>query len=154
MTGYALTLLCHSYLRWIITVLALFLIARAAAGMSRASDWSRLDERLHMALIASVDTQFMLGLWLYFVASPIPDAFLVDIGVSMRQPILRFFGLEHPLGMLVAVSLFHIGRTRSKKAANAQQRHRRVFGFTLAAVVVAAASMPWPILDTGRPLFR
>ena len=123
-------------------------------GAVRARDWTRRDERLHVALVASVDTQFLLGVWLLLIASPISAAFFVDMGVGMRQPLLRFFGLEHPLGMLIAVALVHIGRSRSKKAAGGPQRHKRVWTWTLAAALAMAASIPWPFMHSGRPLLR
>ena len=69
-----------------------------------------------MAFVGVVDLQFTLGAWLYLFASPLSHAFFADFGAGMRQPLLRFFGLEHALGMLIAVALIHIGRTRSKRA--------------------------------------
>jgi hypothetical protein len=154
MSGYAFVLYCHSYLRWVVVLLALAVIARSVAGAASAREWTRGDERLHVALVATVDTQFLLGAWLLVIASPISAAFFADIGVGMRQSLLRFFGLEHPLGMLIAVSLVHVGRTRSKKATSARQRHGRAFAFTLAAALAMAASIPWPFLQAGRPLLR
>ncbi len=151
---YTLPLFAHSYLRWLVLALALIVLGRALAGFAQARDWARGDERLHAAFVGVVDLQFTLGVWLYLVSSPISHAFFADVGGSMKQTLLRFFGLEHPVGMLLAVALVHIGRTRSKRAPTPKLRHRRVWTFTLAAVLVMAASIPWPFMPAARPLFR
>ena len=154
MSAYGLILFIHSYLRWIALGLAVVVIGRAFAGWRRSREWQRTDEKLHIALVASVDVQFLLGLILYIFLSPITQAFFMGPGPAMKDPVLRFFGVEHITTMLVAIALVHISRTRSKKASTAQLRQRRVWTMTLAALVLMLLSVPWPFLDIGRPLVR
>src|SRR5262249_9176043 len=94
-----------------------------------------------------------LGLTLYAFLSPFSHAFFADAALGMKQPALRFFGVEHIFAMLTAVVVVHIGRRRSRKAEG-RLRHRRVFVTTLAALLVILASIPWPFLRYGRPLAR
>jgi hypothetical protein len=63
-------------------------------------------------------------------------------------------GLEHLTLMLAAVAFVHVGRARSKKAADAALRHRQVFAWTLTALLCVLAGIPWPFFPTPRPLFR
>jgi hypothetical protein len=149
---YRAVLFGHAYLRWFVLLVALVVLVRTFLGWRGRREWLPADEKLHVALVAGVDLQFLLGLILY-VLSPITRAFLSDAGTAMKDPILRFFGVEHLVGMLIAVTLFHIGRAVSKKAAGAA-RHKKVFTFTLAAAVVAFLAIPWPSRPYGRPLFR
>ncbi len=151
---YALPLTLHSLLRWVILALFVVVIARAARGSRRAAEWSPLDERLHVGLVATVDIQLLLGLWLYVLASPITRAFYADPAHGMRVTTLRFFGVEHLLSMLIALALVHVGRARSKRAESPALRHRRVLKWTLGALVAVVIGIPWPMLRYGRPLAR
>lgn len=153
MTMYGVVLLVHSYLRWVLVILALLVIARAFVGWRRGTPWQPLDERYHVALTGVVDLQFLIGLILYGLFSPFTGIFFADPGGAMKEPVVRFFAVEHTTAMLIAVALIHIGRTRSKRATG-PARHRTVLIFTLVALVIMFLSIPWPNMLYGRPLFR
>jgi hypothetical protein len=101
----------------------------------------------------AVNWQFTLGVIMYFFLSPFSHAFFANVSLGYSEPTLRFFGLEHPIAMLTAVSLVHLGRERSQRATG-RDRHRSAFRWTLAAVLVFAIAIPWPFLKYGRPLLR
>lgn len=151
---YTIILWIHSYLRWAIVLAALALIALTGSGTRTARAWSRRDERLHTALLGLVDLQFLLGLMLFLWLSPISRAFFAAPKLGMHDSALRFFGMEHAVGMLVAVAVLHIGRKRSKNAASDLLRQRRAFLSTLLFLVLAVVSIPWPGSAHGRPLLR
>jgi hypothetical protein len=154
MSLYLVTLFAHSYLRWAVLVAVVCVLVRTFLGWRRAGAWTRVDERLHVALVGFTDLQFTLGVALYLFMSPLPQAFFADPAGTMKVRVVRFFGLEHPVMMLLAVALVHIGRSRSRKAATPASRHRVVFTTTSIALLILCASIPWPGLDHGRPLLR
>lgn len=154
MTVYGFVLLVHSYLRWAILVAAILVLARAFTGKSRGREWTEKDERGHAALVGLTNVQFLLGLLLYLVLSPITSAFFSGMPGSMKDSVLRFFGVEHVLAMLASIALLHIGRARSKRASTGSQRHSVVWRWTLASSVLLLAGIPWPFLKSGRPLLR
>lgn len=151
---YRMILFTHSYLRWIVLLLALLVCARSFAAWLRRAPWRPTDKSLHVALVSSVDLQLLLGLVLYFFLSPLTHAFFGDAGGAMKDPLLRFFGMEHLFGMLIALVLFHVGRAKSKKAETDALRHRHAWTFTLLALLVTFLAIPWPGLKYGRPLLR
>jgi hypothetical protein len=131
----------------------LFLTARTANGWARDRPWSRTDELAHKALMTAVNWQFTLGVIMYLFLSPNSHAFFANVGVAYAEPTQRFFGLEHPIAMLTAVSLVHLGRQRSERTTG-RARHRAAFVWTVAALLVFAIAIPWPFLKYGRPLLR
>jgi hypothetical protein len=137
-------------------VLALCLVVggRAFVGWRTARSWTVRDEKLQRAFIAALDLQFTVGLVLYVFLSPFSRVFFHDVAFAMKDSGVRFFGLEHVLGMLLAVSLVHAGRTRSMKTRTAAHRHRMVWGTTFLSLLVMCGSIPWPFLRFGRPLLR
>jgi len=151
---YPIALLVHSWARWAVLGLLVAVVIRAWRGRTGFGSWTPLDERLHVALVGVTDLQLLVGLWLYFGASPFTRAFLTDLGNAIHVRGLRFFGLEHATIMLAAVAFVHVGRVRSKRAADPLQRHRRVFAWTLTALIFVLSSIPWPYFPVARPLFR
>jgi hypothetical protein len=149
-TLYPVLLVVHSYVRWTVVAALAAVVARGLHGWSTGRPWTRADERTHVALVALVDLQLLLGAWLYLHASPFVRVFLSDPVSAMRVGELRFFGLEHPVLMLTAFVVIHVGRWRAKS----KDRHRRAATWTLAAVLLVVAGIPWPRLPHGRPLLR
>lgn len=150
---YAWTLYAHSYTRWAVVVTVLLVTVRTALGWMLGRAWSRADELTHKAMLVAVDWQFTLGVIMYLFLSPFSHTFFGNFSLGYREPTLRFFGLEHPLAMITAVSLVHFGRERSEKATG-PARHRTAFRWTCAALLLFALSIPWPFLKYGRPLLR
>lgn len=154
MTVYELTLVVHSWVRWLLVVAAIVLIVRSAFAWRRGHEWTATHERAHAALVGLADLQFTLGVCLYVFWSPFAAAFISNPAVAIKEHTLRFFGLEHPTMMVLAVALLHIGRARAKRATSARDQHRVALRWTLAALLVVLTSIPWPGLRHGRPLFR
>jgi hypothetical protein len=147
-------LVLHSYLRWVVLLAALVVVARAAAGMAFRRPWGRADEATTRVFMASLDTQLLVGLVLYFFLSPFTALAWSDLGSTMRDAPLRFIMIEHQFGMLVAVILAHAGHSRMKKMSDARRRHTMALVFFGLALLIMLASIPWPGMPAGRPLLR
>ena len=151
---YAAFLLIHSTLRWVVLILALVAIVRAIRGVVGRREWASADQSIGAWFTGSVDLQMLLGLVLYIFLSPFTREAFGDFGAAMRNAPLRFIAVEHITGMIVAVALVHIGRARTKKAADASSRHLSALIFFGLALVIMLGSIPWPGMAGGRPLFR
>jgi hypothetical protein len=148
MYGWVLAL--HSWIRWLVIVAGIVAVARAF--MERGG-WSRADDRAGIVFTTILDVQVLLGLLLYLWLSPIVAAARHDIGATMQSAPLRFWVVEHPIGMIAAIALAHVGRARIRRAPPAAKaRAARIF-FTLALLLVLL-SAPWPGLPYARPLIR
>lgn len=147
----SITLILHSLLRWVVLVTG---IAAAARGfMGKGKPWTAADSRAGLLFIAVLDLQFLLGLLLYVFLSPTVRTAFLDFGAAMKDPMLRFFAVEHALGMIVALTLAHIGRARTKKATPDDRKFRAAAVFYTLALVVILLSIPWPGMPAGRPLW-
>jgi hypothetical protein len=134
---YHATLLLHSWIRWIVVVLGIVAIARASAGADRR-------DRAALLFTIAVDVQFLVGILLYVALSPMTRAAIHNMGGAMHTSALRFWAVEHPFGMVLALVFAHVGRSRPRRAAL----------FFTTALVLILLGMPWPGLPYGRPLFR
>jgi hypothetical protein len=149
---YSTTLLIHSWLRWAVLITGLIAVLRALTRSNRP--WTPSDENAAKLFTITLDIQMLAGLLLYFVLSPLTRAAFSDFGGAMSVSGLRFWAVEHTLGMVVAIALAHIGLKRVRKAPNDPKRHRTAaifFGLALVAILI---SIPWPGMPNARPLFR
>src|SRR5436190_21809249 len=120
---YDAALHAHSWLRWLVLLVGLVAVARAFSGRSSGRAWSRADDRLGAAFTGLLDLQLLIGLAMYFALSPITTAGMRDIGGAMANTGLRFWTVEHPFGMIVAIVLAHIARVRIRQTRAAVRRH-------------------------------
>jgi hypothetical protein len=144
---YELILTAHSWLRWAALIAGVMAFAMAAVSHNRADRWG-------LILVIALDVQFLLGFALYLVLSPNTQAIFADFGAAMRDPVARFWAVEHVSLMLFAVVMAHVGRVLARKAKSpAAKRKRLLVCFALSTVAMIAAT-PWPGMASGRPLFR
>lgn len=151
---YTALLFLHSWLRWLVILAGVAALGSAVAGVSTRRAWLPADN-LRLGLFAhSLDLQMLIGLVLYIFLSPVTRSGFENISLTMRDPILRFFVVEHLTGMVVAIALAHVGRARVRKAVDAAARHRAVLIFIGLSMVALLLSIPWPGMPGGRELFR
>lgn len=150
---YPLMLSLHSWLRWAILILGVIAIVRAIGGRG-GRPWTSSDDNIGKWYNISLDVQFLIGLLLYVWLSPITQVAFADFGGAMRNAGLRFFAVEHLVGMVIAIALAHVGRARIRKASGDARRHQQAALFYGLSLIILLASIPWPGMPAGRPLFR
>ncbi len=148
---YAVLLTMHAWVRWVVVLTGLVALGRAAA---MRPIWTQADTSVARVFVGAVDLQMSLGLILYLAVSPLTQAAFVRFGDAMHDKVLRFWAVEHITGMLLAITLVHIGHVQSRRPGDARLRHRAVLLWFGAGLVAILITMPWPFLPYGRPLFR
>lgn len=142
----------HNLLRWVVLLFALLVIIRSMMGMSSNTTFTAGDRKAALFLMISTDLQLLLGLALYYLKGWV--TVLSNGGDVMSNKYNRFFAVEHLAGMLIAIILIHIGYSASKKALVDRVKHKKLFWFTLIAVLIIIITIPWPFRElVGRPLF-
>lgn len=151
---YLALLVLHSWLRWIVIVLAAVAVWRAVRGLTQKTPWSAADERIGKLFMISVDVQLLLGLLLYGLLSPTTLSAFADFGAAMKDRVARFWAVEHMSAMLLAVVAVHVGRVRGKKLGEAVERHRTALITLIVFFLLVALAFPWPWTAQARPLLR
>jgi hypothetical protein len=151
---YSAILLFHSWFRWLVLVTALVTLSRAVLGLNARKLWSAGDDRSFLLFIIAIDVQTLLGLVLYVGISPITAIAFQNLAAAMRDASLRFFVVEHAVGMVIAVALAHIGRVRVRRSIAAHDKQKTTILFVALALIVMLLAIPWPGMPGGRPLFR
>ena len=150
---YAVVLVIHSWLRWLVILSGLFAFIRAAVGAATGKAWTPADDRAGALFARIFDLQFLFGLILYVFLSPTTHAVFGNFSAAMKDDVSRFWAVEHIVGMFIAAALVHIGQIRARKT-DSLRRHKVAAIFFGLALAVVLGSIPWPSLPYGRPLLR
>ncbi|MCS6821936.1 MAG: hypothetical protein NZ551_08695 [Microscillaceae bacterium] len=141
----------HSWLRWLLIVLAIAAVAQALLGFLSKKDYTQANNRISAGFIGTMHLQLVIGLLLYFVYSPLGlPLFSQSIKAVMKNPDNRFWAVEHISTMLVAVIIAQIGRSAGKKAKTDTKRFRMELIFFGIAMALVLISIPW----SSRPWLR
>jgi len=151
---YSSALWLHSLLRWAVLLAGAVAWFRSIGGRTAKRPWTGTDELWGTLFTISLDIQLLVGLVLYIFLSPFTKIAFQDFGGAMANGSLRFWAVEHIIGMIIGIALVHVGRVKIRKTADDVRRHRLATIFFGLALVIIIASIPWPGMPVARPLFR
>lgn len=142
----------HNLMRWVVLLFVILTLVRSFSGMSGKRSFSAADRKVAMFMMIGVDIQLLIGLSLYYLRGWF-DVLTGGV-LNMADKYQRFWAIEHLAGMLIGVVLIHIGYSAAKKNIPDGQKFRKLFWFTLIALLVILITIPWPFRELiGRPLF-
>jgi Flp pilus assembly protein protease CpaA len=132
----------HNLLRWVIIILLLINIIRTFSGNK--------NMKFSLWLLISSHITLLIGLYQYFTGSMGVKLFSTYGSEVMKDSSLRFWAVEHILGMVIAISLITIGHISLKK----QSATKKSGVLFLIALIIILAVVPWPFREAiARPLF-
>jgi len=145
----------HNLLRWVILILLIISILKSYSGWQNKKRLSQGDKKIWFFTMIAAHITLLLGLiqWLAgrygMFTSALPQ------GTSMmKDKFYRFYWLEHPLTMIIAILLITLGRGMVKKSVSDTEKYRKAFWFFLLALVLILIGIPWPFREiVGRPWF-
>jgi len=132
----------HSGLRWLALILIIYAIFNALTAIKQGRDFEKKDKMIGLFTLISFHTQLLIGLILFFTSAKV-----VFVSGFMKESMLRFFAIEHPLMMLISIALVTIGYSKSKKETSSRLKFRKILVFYTLALVVLLAGIPWPFRE-------
>jgi uncharacterized membrane protein len=134
----------HSILRWIILLLLLVCLLQAiskSTAVRKTSLWLLISA--HLMLLVGL---YQLIAGRYGIMKGLPAG--VEL---MKDKFYRFFWVEHPLLMLLAIILITVARGKAKNL-----NYKSVTWLLIIALLAILAAVPWPfreIVGEGRTWF-
>jgi hypothetical protein len=138
----------HSGFRWLVLGLLVAAVLNALMKMMNNQPFTATDSRINFLTPRFMEVQFLIGLVLYFVSGRV-----LPIGDAMGEATTRFFALEHPVAMIVAVALVSIGSSKVKKGEDSKERFKTTLTFFGIALAITLAMIPWPFQNYGTGWF-
>ncbi|HEX6431181.1 MAG TPA: hypothetical protein VF008_26005 [Niastella sp.] len=144
----------HSWLRWILLILLLASIVKSYSGLSSKKALTAGDKKLWLFTMISAHTSLLIGLILLLIGRFGILTVTLPPGTSvMKDSFFRFYWVEHPLMMIIAIVFITIGRGQAKKSVPDPVKYKKAFWFFIIALLLILVSIPWPSRELiGRPL--
>ena len=134
----------HSY--WACLTLLLIVLAtiNALKGVLTKGDFLNKDYRVSLFALIVTHIQIVLGCTLYTFSPNALGAVIGNgMGSVMKDSSLRFFSLEHPLTMIIALVLISTGLSKHKKKDTSTQKFRAIAIFYSIALILVLNRIPW-----------
>lgn len=135
---YYTLLTTHSVFRYFILIFLLFVIVRSLSGWLNNKPFSPVDNKAGLLLLILSHIQLLMGFVLYFM-SPL----VIFSAAAMKDPIARYWLVEHNTLMIGAIVLITLGRVLPKKQHENVAKQKRIFMYNIIAlllIIVAIAS--------------
>lgn len=142
----------HNFMRWVLLAATLVTLVRSLMGMMNNQSFNKGHRTSALLMMISADLQLLLGFALYFMNG---WSQTLSMEGTMANKVSRYWAVEHMAGMLLGIVLIHVGYSAAKKNIPDAAKHKKLFIFTLIAIIIILASVPWPSREIGiaRPLF-
>lgn len=137
----------HSFLRYVVLILGLIAIFKAITGFSGSKSYGSSDEKISKFFVLVTHLQILLGLIIYFTFSPWFDMLLSNGMSVMKDPVTRFWTIEHLLTMLIAAIIITIGRAKSKRASDDVKKHKTMAIYYTIGFILILSAIPWPFRE-------
>lgn len=139
----------HSVLRYVIILAAIIVCVQSLVGMLQKGAFKKSNKTGILLLQIFCDLQLLFGLFLYYTSGFL---YTDKKGIDMHNHYSRFYLVEHPVSMIIAIILVHIGYKVAKKNIDDNKKFKRLFWYVFVALVIFMAQTPWQgKLDIGKP---
>jgi heme A synthase len=134
----------HSYWAYLTLLLIVLATLNALKGVFTKGDFLNKDYRISLFALIVTHIQIVIGLILYMLSPSAMGAIKGSgMGSVMKDSLLRYFSVEHPLMMIIAVVLITIGYSKHKKKETSIQKFRAIAIFYTIALVLVLIRIPW-----------
>ncbi len=132
----------HSGWAYLLLLVLAIATINALIGLFGKREFGNRD--FSFALIGLIVThiQLLIGLALWAL-SPYSSALFNNTSEVMNTPALRLLALEHPLMMIIAVTLLTIGYSKHKKKIVSHGKFKMLAIFYSLAFLVVLSRLPW-----------
>lgn len=139
----------HSGLRWVVLILLIIAVVQAFRKWQGKAEYTEGDRKLALYTLIAVHVQLIIGLVLYFFASPNVHF----TGGVMGEAVFRFYTVEHFFLMILAIVLVTIGYSRAKKKVAGADKFKTTFIFYGISLLLILLGIPWPFRGLGAGWF-
>ncbi|GAB4132443.1 MAG: hypothetical protein Fur0041_03760 [Bacteroidia bacterium] len=134
----------HSGLRYLVLFAIVAATVKAFQGWMGKKTFTPQDKKFVTLTVIFAHIQLLLGLSLYFINNWY-SAFSTE--GAMKDPLTRFFAVEHLTGMIAAIVLITVASARSKRQATDEGKFKTVAIFFAIALLLILAMIPWPFMS-------
>lgn len=135
----------HSYWAYLVLILLVISSFNALIKYFGNKEFGAFDFRVSLFTLIVIHIQLLIGIVLFFAAPYISMISEMGMGEIMKNPLNRSNIIEHPLTMIIAVTLITIGYSKHKKKLTSKPKFKMLAVFYTLALVLVLAKIPWNV---------
>lgn len=135
----------HNVTRWLVLFAAVYALYVAYSGWLGKKAYGKETRRAGMIYANVTGVQLILGLLTMFWPGSLIMSVLgnAGFGAAMKNADVRYFLVEHPVIMLVAIGLIHMGTGIARRAPTDEAKYKRLVIFFTIATLLIIVGIPW-----------
>ena len=133
----------HSGWAYITLIVLIYAVLNAIIGLTSKKEFKEKDLRTSLFTLIVAHLQLIIGFIAYFASAQFD--FLLDngMGAAMKQPEIRMFIIEHPLMMILAITVLTVGFSKHKKQTTDNSKFKTIALYYGIALVFVLSRIPW-----------
>lgn len=134
----------HSYWAYLVLIVLTITVINVLISYFGKKEFGARDFRLALFTLIVTHIQLLIGIVLYFI-SPLGAKSIASQGMSaaMKDPNLRLYVVEHPIGMILAVVFITVGYSKHKKKLTSTPKFKLLSIFYTLALACVLYMIPW-----------
>lgn len=132
----------HSYWAYIVLIILIIAVVNAFVGFFKKKEFKSTDLRLGLFTLIVSHIQLLIGLAWYFM-SPYFNQLTSNASEVMKTKEIRLLALEHPVMMIIAITLITIGWSKHKKKTSSIAKFKTFAIFYGLALLLILSRIPW-----------
>jgi heme A synthase len=133
----------HSGWAYITLIILIYAVVNAIIGLTSKKEFKENNLRVSLFTLIVAHLQLIIGFIAYFVSAQF--AYVLDngMGAAMGQPEIRLFVIEHPLMMILAITVLTVGFSKHKKQTSDHGKFKTIALYYGIALVFVLSRIPW-----------
>ncbi len=132
----------HSYFAYLVLLMVAVAVINAFLSRSSGKPFAGTGRKLALFGLIAAHLQLLFGLLLYFVS---PMGFSNFSGENMGNATSRLYMLEHPLMMIIGITLITMGWSKAKRAADDGKKYGAIALWYGIGLVLMLSRIPWSV---------
>ena len=135
----------HSGWAYITLIILIYAVVNAFIGLTSKKEFKDKDLRVSLFTLIVAHLQLIIGMIAYFVSAQF--TYLLDngMGATMKDPEIRLFIVEHPLMMILAITVLTVGFSKHKKQTTDSGKFKTIALYYGIALLFVLSRIPWGI---------
>ena len=130
----------HSYWAYLVLLVVVAATVNSIIGVITKKEFGAKDFRVALFALIVTHIQLLIGIILFVIANNFGD---VEMGEIMKNSALRLKNIEHPLLMVIAITLLTIGYSKHKTKRTSASKFRLLAVTYTLALIAILAMIPW-----------
>ncbi|WP_299526486.1 hypothetical protein [uncultured Lutibacter sp.] len=140
-----MTKMIHSYWAYIVLLILIIAVVNAIIGLSSKKEFNAKDLRISLFALIASHIQLIIGFIAFYTSTFYTSMRAMGMGEVMKNKELRNSLIEHPVMIIIAITLITIGFSKHKKKTTDAGKFKTITIFYGIALLIILGMIPWSL---------